>query len=157
MKRTLSAHFAEASQARLLMKFGAYHLYKGFNPLAQRDVGNFVAEHADGEGVQSIHLIVVGARGVEAGYNGVGRQVKVYDFDDTTGEGGDIDWRKDVMLARPSDMAPGDWFLVDLRRLRSGDLEALTPEWRALIRGYDLAVVATELSPSSLLGTQDAP
>ncbi|KRA56258.1 hypothetical protein ASD79_18040 [Caulobacter sp. Root655] len=155
MKRTLVTHFAEAPRARLLMKFGAYHLYKGYNPLGQRDLGNFVAEHADGEGVKSLNLIVAGARGVEAGYNGVGRQVAVHNFDATTGK--DSDWSKDVMLARPSGTPPGDWFLVDLRRLRSADLEALTPEWRALIRGYDLAVVAPELSASTLLGVHDAP
>ena len=155
MKRTLSTHFAEAPQARLLMKFGAYHLYKGYNPLGQRDLGNFVAERADGEGVKSLNVIVTGARGVQAGYNGVGRQVAAHDFDATTGK--DSDWSKDVMLARPSGTPPGDWFLVDLRRLRGADLEALTPEWRALIRGYDLAVVAPELSASTVLGVHDAP
>lgn len=155
MKRTLAAHFAEAPRARVLMKFGAYHLYKGYNPLGQRDVGNFVAEHADGEGVKSLHIIVAGARGALGGYNGVGRQVSVQKFDATTGK--DADWSKDVTLARPSDTAPGDWFLVDLRPLRSADLEALTPEWRALIRGYDLAVVAPELSASTVLGVHDAP
>ncbi|WCM25462.1 hypothetical protein NDN01_15545 [Sphingomonas sp. QA11] len=155
MKRTLATHFAKAPQARVLMKFGAWHLYKGYNPLGQRDLGNFVAEHADGEGVKSLNLIVVGAKGVEARYNGVGRQVAVRDFDATTGKGSG--WRKDVMLARPSDTPPGAWFLVDLRRLRSDDLEALTPEWRALIRGYDLAVVAPELSTSTVLGVHDAP
>jgi hypothetical protein len=61
------------------------------------------------------------------------------------------------MLARPSDTPPGDWFVVDLRRLRGADLEALTPEWRALILGYDLAVVAPELSASTMLGAHDAP
>jgi hypothetical protein len=155
MKRTLAAHLADLPQARVLMKFGAYHLYKGYNPLGQRDVGNFVAEHADGQGVQSLNMIVVGARGAEAGYNGVGRQVKVHDFDAITDE--DSDWRKDVTLARPADMAPGDWFVVDLRRLRGSDLDALTPEWRDLIRGYDLAVVAPELSASSVLGAHDTP
>ncbi|VXB72556.1 hypothetical protein [Brevundimonas sp. G8] len=155
MKRTLAAHFAEAPQARVLMKFGAYHLYKGYNPLGQRDVGNFVAEHADGEGVQSLHMIVVGARGTEAGYNGVGRPMKVHDFDVMTEEGGD--WRKDVTLARPSNMAPGDWLLVDLRTLRSADLDALTPEWRDIIRGYDLAVVAPELTASTKLGADYVP
>jgi len=155
MKRTLAAHFAQAPQARVLMKFGANHLYKGYNPLGQRDVGNFVAEHADGEGVQSLNMIVVGARGAEGGYNGVGRQVKAHAFDAITDE--DSDWRKDVTLARPSDTPAGDWFLVDLRRLRSADLETLTPEWREIIRGYDLAVVAPELSASSVLGAQDAP
>lgn len=155
MKRTLAAHFAEAPRARVLMKFGANHLYKGYNPLEQRDLGNFVAERADGEGVSSLNLIVVGARGVEAGYNGVGRQMKTHDFDSTVGE--KSDWTKDVMLARPPGTASGDWFLVDLRRLRGADLEALTPEWRRLIRGYDLAVVAPELSASSVLGVHDAP
>lgn len=155
MKRTLAAHLAEVPQARVLMKFGAFHLYKGYNPLGQRDVGNFVAEYADGQDLKSLNLIVVGAKGVQAGYNGVGREMKVSDFDVTTEE--DSDWRKDVMLARPSGAAPGDWVLVDLRRLRSKDLEALTPEWRDLIRGYDLAVVAPELSPSTKLGAHDAP
>jgi hypothetical protein len=155
MKRTLVTHFAEAPQARLMMKFGAYHLYKGYNPLGQRDLGNFVAERADGEGVKSLHIVVTGARGVQAGYNGVGRQVAVHNFDAATGK--HSDWSKDVMLARPSSTPPGDWFLVDLRPLRSVDLEALTPEWRALIRGYDLAVVAPELSASTILGVHDAP
>lgn len=150
MKRTLTVHFAEVPQARVLMKFGAYHLYKGYNPLGQRDVGNFVAEHADGQDVKALNLIVGGAKGVGAGYNGVGRPMKVYDFDATTGE--DSDWRKDVMLARPSGAAPGDWILVDLRLLRSKDLDAPTPEWRALIFGYDLAIVAPALSPSTKLG-----
>ena len=155
MKRTLAAHLAEAPQARLLMKFGAYHLYTGFNPLGRRDLGNFVAEHADGEGVKALNMIVVGARGMQATFNGVGRQVRVSPFDVTADEDGD--WSKDVMLARPADMAPGDWVLVDLRRLRSADLEALTPDWRRLILGYDLAVVAPELSASSVLGVNEAP
>lgn len=137
------------------MKFGANHLYKGYNPLGQHDVGNFVAEHADRTGTTALTMIVVGARGSGAAYNGVGCPMRVYDFDATTGE--NTDWRKDVTLARPSDMAPADWFLVDLRRLRSSDLESLTPEWRELIRGYDLAVVAPELSASSKLGADYAP
>lgn len=155
MKRTLAAHLAEVPQARVLMKFGAYHLYKGYNPLGQRDVGNFVAELADGQNVTSLNLIVGGARGTGAGYNGVGRPMKVYDFDATTGK--DSDWRKEVMLARPSGAAPDDWILVDLRRLRSRDMKDLTPEWRELILGYDFAVVAPELSPSTKLGGHDAP
>ncbi|HCV97546.1 hypothetical protein D3C87_430060 [compost metagenome] len=155
MKRTLAAHFAEAPQARVLMKFGALHLYKGYNPLGQRDVGNFVAELADGQDVKSLNLIVVGAKGEGAGYNGVGRPMKVYTFDATTDK--DSDWRKDVMSARPAGTAAGDWVLVDLRRLRSKDMQALTPEWRDLIRGYDLAVVAPELSPSTKLGANVAP
>jgi hypothetical protein len=155
MKRTLAAHFAEAPQARVLMKFGALHLYKGYNPLGQRDVGNFVAEHADGAGLPSLNMIVVGARGTYGGYSGVGRPMTPHEFDSTAGE--DADWVKDVMLARPADTQASDWSLVDLRRLRSKDLEALTPEWRELIRGYDLAVLAPELTASTKLGADYAP
>lgn len=97
--------------------------------------------------------MVVGARGVEAGYNGVGRQVEVHDFDVITAA--ESDWRKDVMAARPSTMASTDWSLVDLRKLRNADLDALTPEWRELIRGYDIAVVAPVLSASTVLGGRE--
>ena len=50
-----------------------------------------------------------------------------------------------------------EWGWLRKRRLRSADLEALTPDWRRLILGYDLAVVAPELSASSVLGTNEAP
>jgi hypothetical protein len=31
-------------------------------------LGNFVAELADGQGVQSLHILVLGARGTHAGF-----------------------------------------------------------------------------------------
>ena len=47
----------------VLFKFGDTHMGKGFNELHQRDLGNFVAELADGEDAKSLHLFVLAARG----------------------------------------------------------------------------------------------
>ena len=154
MKRTFAAHLAENPGARVLMKFGGWHGYKSLNPLNQRDLGAYVAERADGEGVTALHIVVEGVRGATAGYGGVGRPANVQAFDVTDDEG--PDWRKDVLLARPTDAAPGSWILVDLRRLRAEGLASAPPEWRELALGYDIAILAPDFSATSLLGGEEA-
>lgn len=156
MKRTLAAHLSDHPGARVLMKFGAWHGYKSLNPLDQRDLGAYVAERAEGEGVTALHVIVLGAAGAEAGYNGVGRPRAVHAFDVLTDE--DPDWRKDVTLARAPDVAPDAWMLIDLRRLRAEGLASLPTEWRQLALGYDIAILAPTFTASSVLGVEaDAP
>lgn len=153
MKRTLAAHLAEKPGARVLMKFGAYHGYKSINPLDQRDLGAYVAERADGEGVTALHIMVLGAKGSEAGYAGVGRPATVRSFDMMDKKG--PDWRKDVALAKPADAAPESWMLVDLRTLRTRDLVSAPQEWRDLVLGYDIAILAPTLSATSVLGAEE--
>jgi hypothetical protein len=47
IKRTLAGYLQNsAAGSRVLMKFGDVHTVKGVNALRQRDLGNFVAEHA---------------------------------------------------------------------------------------------------------------
>lgn len=155
MKRTFAAHLAENPDARVLMKFGAYHVYKSINPLNQRDLGAYVAERAEGEGVSALHIMVLGARGSEAGYGGVGRPVVVRSFDMMDDK--DPDWRKDATLAQAAGAAPGSWMLVDLRTLRTkGVLASAPPEWRELALGYDIAILAPTLTASSVLGVEKA-
>ena len=155
MKRTFAAHLAENPGARVLMKFGAYHVYKSINPLNQRDLGAYVAERAEGEGVSALHIMVLGARGSEAGYGGVGRPSVVHSFDMMDEK--DPDWRKDAALARAASAAPGSWMLVDLRTLRTKDvLASAPPEWRDLALGYDIALLAPTLSATSRLGGEKA-
>lgn len=151
MKRTLAAQLAAHPGARLLLKSGANHAYKSINPLNQRDLGAYVAEHAEGEGVSSLHIIVLGAKGTEAGYAGVGRPTAVRSFDIKDEA---PDWRKDVTLARPAGAAPGSWMLVDLRKLRNEGLASAPQEWRDLALGYDIAILAPTLSATSTLGVE---
>nr|WP_295107489.1 hypothetical protein [uncultured Caulobacter sp.] len=150
MKRTLAAHLADKPGARVLLKFGAYHVYKSINPLDQRDLGAYVAERADGEGVTALHIMVAGAKGSEGGYAGVGRPLSVKAFDMKDDK--DPDWRKDVALARAADAAPGSWMLVDLRALRAKGLKSAPPEWRELALGYDIAILAPTFTATSVLG-----
>ena len=154
MKRALAAHLAETPDARVLLKFGGWHVYKSLNPLNQRDLGAWVAERADGEGVTALHIVVEGVRGELAGYGGVGRPARVQTFDVTDDEG--ADWRKDVIAAQPADAAPGSWMLVDLRRLRAEGLTSAPQEWRDLALAYDIALLAPTFSATSLIGGEDA-
>ncbi|WBO22905.1 hypothetical protein [Sphingomonas abietis] len=64
----------------------------------------------------------------------------------------DYAWVADVLAARPKAVSAGDWLVVDLRSLRSGPASDMTAQWRELIRRYDIAVLAPELTPSSLIG-----
>lgn len=152
MKRTFAARLAENPDARVLMKFGAWHLYKSLNPLDQRDIGAYVAERAEGEGVTALHIIVAGARGSYAAYAGVGRPTaeRAFDMDSEA-----ADWRKDVVLAQPADAAHGSWMLVDLRALRAGGLSNAPEEWRELALGYDIAILAPTFTATSVLGVEE--
>jgi hypothetical protein len=151
MKRTLATYLAANPGARLLMKFGAMHVYKSINPLSQRDLGAYVAERAEGEGVSALHILVLGAKGSEASYAGVGRPatVRAFDMKDEA-----PDWRKDVVLAQPAGAALGSWMLVDLRKLRSEGLASAPQEWRELALGYDIAILAPTLNATSVLGVE---
>jgi hypothetical protein len=150
MKRTLLDYLNRApAQARVLFKFGDAHMRKGINGLGQRDLGNFVAERADGEGVRSLHLLVVGLRGTHALYNGVGRQVRHEPVVLT--DNADFAWLKDAVPAR---VATNEWTLLDLRPLRARPPRDLPTEWRRIIDGFDLVVVAPDVTPSSLLGAR---
>ena len=151
MKRTLVEYFdSTPSSARVLFKFGDAHMRKGVNGLGQRDLGNFVAERAEGQGARSLHLLVLGQRGTHALYNGVGRQVRQEPFvlsDDT-----DFAWIKDVIP--PSTPATTDWILIDLRPLRAKPPRAMPTDWHNLVDGFDMVVIAPEISPSMLVGAR---
>ena len=152
IKRTLTGYLAKSpDNGRFLMKFGDVHMAKGINALRQRDLGNFVAERADGEGALSLHVLVMGAEGSLGGYNGVGKQVAVQPYQPVSDP--DYPWLKDILSARPRTTSQSDWLLVDLRRLRGRPTSDMPPGWRQLVQAYDLVVVAPKLTPAVLLGT----
>lgn len=151
IKRTLAGYLAKApAGSRVLMKFGDVHTAKGVNALRQRDLGNFVAERAEGEGTSSLHILVMGAGGALGGYDGVGRQVAVQPYAPVSDA--DYPWLKDALAARPGAMTGSDWLLVDLRRLRARPTPDMPAGWRQLVQAYDLVVVAPKLTPASVIG-----
>lgn len=154
MKRTLAGYLAAkpTNTGRILFKFGDNHMGKGFSALGQRDLGNFVAERAEGEGAASLHMVVLGGRGVHAFYNGVGRQARQEPF--IMSDDKDYAWTGDVLASRPKSASAEDWLVVDLRKLRDGPSGEMTAQWRELIRRYDIVVMAPGLTPSTLVGTR---
>jgi len=144
----LKRHLAERMPPRgkLLFKFGDWHLYKGVNPLGQRDLGNFIAETAEGTGASSLHILVLGAAGVHATFGGYAKPLGRAPF--TMSEDKDYRW----FAAAAANPAPGGgWTLFDLRPLRHRRLKDLDPEWRRVLDGYDLLVVIPVLTPGELL------
>jgi hypothetical protein len=153
MKRTLEDRFAASLEpARVLFKFGDVHAAKGVNGLDQRDLGNFVAERAEGKGATSLHIAVYGGKGIHALYAGVGRQVRTEPF--VLMDNADYVWLKDALTLRDEAGAGAQWMLMDLRTLRARPPADLPTAWRKKIYEYDMLVVAPELTPSSLIGAR---
>lgn len=138
LKRHLAA--AAPPTGKILFKFGDWHIYKGINPLGNRDLGNFIAERADGEGTASLHILVLGAKGVHAAFAGYARAPIRRPFVMTDDH--DYAWMK----AAVDDQVDGAWTLFDLRALRFRRIADLDKDWERVIKGYDLLVVIPELT-----------
>ena len=131
--------------AKVLLKFGDWHLYKGFNPLQQRDLGNYVAELADGEGSTSLHICVLGAKGTHFSYGGYKKPGNLTPF--VMDEDSDYKWMTPLIK---NQVASG-WTLYDLRKLRFQGLGSTDVNLTRLIYGYDLLVVIPELTPGVMI------
>src|SRR5262249_15676304 len=86
MKKTFADHLQQASRPALgppkvLVKMGSYHLYRGRNPLHSNEIGNFIAEIAEGQGAQSVHILVFGVKGSQLHYSKVGAPYEPGTFD----------------------------------------------------------------------------
>jgi hypothetical protein len=145
LKQTLAARLGVREQ-KLVVKVGANHAYKGVNPLNNRDIGNFLAERAEGQGRTSLHLIVLAAKGKQLRFAGAGKPFQPAPIE--------LDSAAFKLLAGAG-ATDGSWSLFDLRSLRpglrklaAGDIDVLN-----LINGYDFALVIPEGSASTQLAT----
>ena len=149
LKRTLASRL-DGREQKLVVKLGANHAYKANNPLNNRDIGNFLAERAEGQGQSSLHLIVLAAKGKQLRFAGAGKPYKPAPI-----ELGSAAYK----LLASAGATDGSWSLFDLRSLRpdarklaAGDIDLLN-----LINGYDFAVLIPEGSASAQLAAAPAP
>ncbi len=149
LKSNLAARLAAlnfpAGQGKVLLKFGEWHLYRGYNPLAQRDLGNALAEYADATGAPSLHIAVLGAAGVHAFYAGYRRPLRHDPF--VMANDPDYHW----IAAAVDEMEPAGWTVFDLRRLRHPEPAGIPTAWTRLIEGYDLLVLVPQSTPAALV------
>lgn len=151
LKRHLAAELAAAGpdpHSKVLFKFGAYHAFKGYNPLGQLDLGNQVAERADAEGASSLHIAVLGAGGVHGGYGGYGRPLQPVPVEAPASDP-DAAWLKPFAAAAGKE----GWTLFDLRGLRHRHLREMDKPVARLIDGYDLLVLVPEFTAAAVLTT----
>lgn len=143
LKRTLASRLGVQEQ-KLVVKLGANHAYKGINPLNNRDVGNFLAERAEGQGRTSLHLIVLAAKGKQLRFAGAGKPPRPAEIEPDSSA---------FKLLASAAATDGHWSLFDLRPLRSGarKLAAGDIDLLNLINGYDFALLIPEGSASTQL------
>jgi hypothetical protein len=134
---------------KVMVKIGSYHGFKVPGPLKTREIGALVAELADAGGSRSLHVLVLGVRGEQLAFAGIGRPAAREAFD----------------LRDPDSLLPGarplaeiaaehtSWSLFDLRPLRPMllDLTPVEPAIEQVILGYDLAIMIPEASASTVL------
>jgi hypothetical protein len=153
MKRSYVAQLPPAQRAApppTLYKFGALHVMKALNTLQSREIGNYVAEIADGLGTPSLHVLVIAARGEQRRFAGVGKPYVAAPVDQVGPGVSDFPYAKPMF-----DRALGaeGWSLFDFRAMRRWSIRRtdLDPWLVRLIFGFDLAVVIPEGTPSDQL------
>src|SRR5271163_2761853 len=127
---------------KVLVKFCEWHLYKGFNPIHQRDLGNYIAEVADAQGSTSLHICVLGAKGTHRTSGGYARPTKLEKF--VMDEDHDYRWLKPAV----ENQLLNAWTVYDLRKLRFMELGPVDADMERKVYGYDLLVIVPELTPA---------
>jgi len=146
MKKTFEQEYDRATQAegrppKVLLKFGGDHTYKGFNPLR-----NFLTELADRQSTASLHILILGVKGSQLRFAGIGHPFQSGDF--TLAEDKDSDF----LFLKPvfENLTSEGWTMFDLRGLRKG-FSALGPvdkELERMIFGNDLLVLIPQATSS---------
>jgi hypothetical protein len=131
-----------ADPPRMMFKFGAFHMFRGMNPLNSAEVGNFISELAEGLGLQSTHILILGKYGQQAAFAGLNDQAHPTDFD----------WTKEKNLAFAAKFYEAsfsdDWSVFDLRPLRPKARD-WDPAAQRLILGYDFLVIIPRGTPAT--------
>ncbi len=144
----LSAHLKRPP--RVLLKFGANHLYRGFDTTNLADLGNFVTEFADGLGTTSLHIAVLGLRGTSAENAGPGKPSKVATMQPAGMTGGEFGFLGPLVAQADAD----GMTMFDMRPLRShlASIEPIDRELERLILGYDLVILIPSVRAETDIG-----
>lgn len=130
-----------------LFKFGALHVMKGLNTLNSREIGNYIAEVADGLGTPSLHILIMAVKGNQRRFAGVGKPFITAPVDQIGPGVSDFPYAKPVFERA---LAEQGWSLFDFREMRrwANRQAGLDPRLLRLIFGFDLAILIPEGTPS---------
>jgi hypothetical protein len=151
MKTLFAANYARAERAaagppKVLLKFGAFHVYRGLNPVHGSGIGNYVAEFAEAHGVQSLHIYLMPVKGSQPIWPRVSQPAQLRSFNHVD------EARYRYLQPVFANLLTSEWTMFDLRPLRQeaaapgGAIEA---ELATLVFGYDMLIVVPEGTPST--------
>jgi hypothetical protein len=151
MKHNFLADYDQAAKSdarppKILFKFGGFHMFKGFNLLHNNDMGNFVMEMADGAGTKSVHILIIGVKGAQLHFAGVGKPAQPSPLNLAEDKDSDFLFLKPMF----ENMVPDGNTLFDLRGMRE-DFKSLGPvstDMERMIYGYDFLVLVPNPTPS---------
>ncbi len=125
---------------KVLLKAGGEHAFKGLNPLRNRDLGNFVAELAEGLQQRSVHILMFAAAGQQLTFAGAGKPMRPMPINVAAK---DSPLPSVKPLLQVAAKHPLRWSLFDLRPLRSNfrSLGAVTPEMEKILYGFEFVIV----------------
>ena len=128
-----------AAAPKVLFKFGAWHMFKGINPLLNNDLGNYVAELADGQGKSSVRILILGVNGDQLRFAGIGRPAAPAPLNLAEDKDSDFLYLKPMF----ENLLQEGFTLFDLRGFRPGfrSLGPVDREMERLIFGYDFLVL----------------
>lgn len=151
-RRTFVAAYRAAERRdkqppRVLLKYGAYHLFRGVQPLGVQDVGDLVANLATYDGARSFHLLVLPGAGTLAG----ALNLKTARADPTPIDVAGEPWARPFYAAADSTA----WSLFDLAAIRreKGWRARLDPAAERVMFGYDAVLILGGSTPSAMLPT----
>jgi hypothetical protein len=123
---------------KVFFKFGAYHMFRGINPLHSSELGNLIGEAAEANQFKSVHILIAGVKGEQLHFAGIGKPPEAAPVD----LAGDKD--SPFLFFKPlfDALVEGSWTLYDLRALRDGFSKygKIDPELERVIFGYDFVV-----------------
>ena len=153
LKRHFSADYTDLEHrkpvSRVFVKFGAMHTGKGFSFLHQRDLGNFIAEQADLEQTRSLHVLVLGARGVHFYPTGYGKSTIPQPFD--LKDDPQWSWLNPALqqqFPQEAGVTANTMTMFDLRELRFRHLD-LASDWEHIVYSYDLLIIVPEFTAAT--------
>lgn len=131
----------DASVPKVVLKFGAYHMYRGFSPVQMLDLGNLTHELAIINGHHTVSFAFMGLKGASSN-----PMTGVQEFDNTT--------EMDPHLAEALDqkVLSESYYLVDFRPLRYRNLSKLKEDLVDRIYAFDFGVFVPEANPLQAFG-----
>jgi len=144
MKKNFSEPFAASPRydgvlPKVFFKFGAYHMFRGMNPLHSSEIGNLVGEAAEANQFKSVHILAVGVKGEQLHFAGIGKPPEAAPLD----LAGDKD--SPFLSFKPlfDLQVANSWTLYDLRSLRDGFSKygKIDAELERVIFGYDFVLL----------------